>query len=130
MMFSFAGITLAMTVVAVLMTLNTIFLVPVTLTMLAVAFVLAALGMGTVSRRSAMPKTATLDGQVIARWQERVEDTEGSGIAWRTVIDDGQRAWIFSERHVYQMVTLGDLVQVMFSPRTGELQKLTVTARR
>ena len=130
MMFSFAGITLAMTVVAVLMTINTIFLVPVTLAMVAVAVVLAAQGMGTVSRRSAMPKTATFDGQVIARWQEEVEDTEGSGIARRAVIDDGQRAWIFSPSHLYQMVTVGDLVTVTFSPRTGELQKLTVTARQ
>ena len=130
MMFSFAGITLGMTVVAVLMTINTIFLVPVTLAMVTVAFVLAAKGMGTVSRRSALPKTATFDGQVIARWQERVEDTEGREIVWRTVIDDGHRAWIFSPPHVYQMVTVGDLVTVTFSPRTGDFQKLTVTARR
>jgi len=130
MMFSFAGVTLGLTVVAVLMTMNTVFLVPVTLVMVAVAFVLAALGMRTVSRRWALPKTATFDGQVIARWQERVEDTEGSGIVRRTVIDDGQRAWIFAQPHVYQMVTVGALVQVRFSPRTGELQKLTVTARR
>jgi hypothetical protein len=130
MMFSFAGITLGMTVVAVLMTINTIFLVPVTLAMVAVAAFLAAQGMGTVSRRSAMPKAATFDGQVIARWQEEVEDTEGSGIARCSVIDDGQRAWIFSQPHIYQMVTVGDLVTVTFSPRTGELQKLTVTARR
>jgi hypothetical protein len=86
--------------------------------------------MGTVSRRSAMPKTATLDGQVIARWQERVQDSEGSGIVQRTVIDDGQHAWIFAGSRVYQRVTVGDLVQVMFSPRTGELRDLTVTARR
>jgi hypothetical protein len=130
MMFSFAGVTFGMTVVAVLMTINTVFLVPVTLVMVAVAFILAAQGMRTVSRRWALPKTATFDGQVIARWQERVEDTEGRGIVQRAVIDDGQRAWTFSGPRVYPRVTVGDLVQVTFSPRTGELQKLTVTARR
>jgi Predicted membrane protein (DUF2207) len=131
MMFSFAGITLGLTVLAVLMTANTIFLVPVTLAVVAVAVIFIVLGMGTVRRRSAMPKTATFDGQVVARWQESDHDSEGgSGIVRRTAIDDGVRAWIFAQPHVYAMVAVGDLVQVRFSPRTGELQRLTVTAAR
>jgi hypothetical protein len=131
MMFSFAGITLGLTVVAVLMTMNTIFLVPVTLAMVAVAVILVVLGLGTVSRRSAMPKSTAFDGQVVARWQERDHDSEGGGgIVRRTAIDDGARAWVFSEPHVYARVVVGDLVQVTFSPRTGQFQRLTVTAAR
>jgi hypothetical protein len=131
MMFSFAGVTLGLTVAAVLMTMNTIFLVPVTLAMVAVAVICIVLGMGTVSRRFAMPKSATFDGQVVARWQQRDHDSEGGdGIVRRTAIDDGVRAWIFAEPHVYAMVAVGDLVQVTFSPRTGQLQRLTVTAAR
>jgi hypothetical protein len=103
--------------------------VPVTLAFLAVAAFLVFLGMGTVSRRSAMPKTAAFDGQVIARWQERVQDSEGTGIVRCTAIDDGARTWIFTESHVYAMAAVGDLVRVTFSPRTGQLQRVTVTAR-
>jgi hypothetical protein len=69
------------------------------------------------------------DGQVIARWQERVENENGASTAYGTVIDDGRRAWICSPRHVYDYFAVGDLVQVMFSPRTGDLQKVRLTAR-
>jgi hypothetical protein len=48
--------------------------------------------MDTVRRRFAMPKSATFDGQVVARWQECDTDSEGSGIIRCTVIDDGERA--------------------------------------
>ena len=130
MMFSLAGITLGLTVVVVLMTINTVALIPVTFGMLAVAVILATLGMGTVRRRFARPKSATFDGQVVARWQERVEDTEGRGIVGCAAIDDGERAWIFHAPHVYRGVAVGDLVEVTVSPRTGDLQGLTVTARR
>jgi len=130
MMFSFAGITLGLTVAAVLITMGTPALIPVTFGLLTVAVILAALGMGTVRRRFALPKSATFDGQVVARWQERVEDTEGSGIVRCTAIDDGERAWIFHAPHVYRGVAVGDLVKVTVSPRTGDLQGLTVTARR
>ena len=129
MMFSFAGITLGLTVAAVLITMGTPALIPVTFGLLTVAVILAALGMGTVRRRFALPKSTTFDGQVVARWQERVEDTEGSGIVRCTAIDDGERAWIFSAPHVYRSVAVGDLVKVTVSPRTGDLQGLTVSAR-
>ena len=129
MMFSFAGITLRLTVAAVLITMGTPALIPVTFGLLTVAVILAALGMGTVRRRFALPKSTMFDGQVVARWQERVEDTEGSGIVRCTAIDDGERAWIFSAPHVYRSVAVGDLVKVTVSPRTGDLQGLTVSAR-
>jgi hypothetical protein len=38
----------------------------------ATAAILIVLGLGTVSRRAALPKTAMFDGQVIARWLRRV----------------------------------------------------------
>jgi hypothetical protein len=126
MMFSLAGITLGLTVVAVLITTSTVALrwaaVPVTLAMVALAAFLIALGMGTARRRFAMPKSATFDGQVVARWRERDTDSEGSGIIRCTAIDDGERAWIFGERYVYDGVAVGDLVKVTVSPRTGDLQ--------
>lgn len=131
-MFSLAGITLGLTIVAALITAGTAAprwaTVPVTLAFVAGAAVLAVLGLGTVSRRSAMPRTAAFDGQVIARWQERVHDSDGSGVLRCTAIDDGERAWIFTESHVYARVAVGDLVQVTFSPRTGQLQRVIVTA--
>ena len=63
--------------------------------MLAVAAVLIAKGMGTVSRRAALPKSRTFDGQIIAHWLERNTDSEtGSGRVQCTAIDDnhGPRA--------------------------------------
>ena len=133
MMFSLAGITLALTVVPVLMTMDSVtfrwLTAPLALGMLATAAVLVVLGLGTVSRRAVLPKTATFDGQVIARWQERVENDNGSSTAQRTAIDDGRRAWACSLPFVYQQFAVGDLVQVTFSPRTGDLQKVRLTAR-
>jgi hypothetical protein len=85
--------------------------------------------MGTVRRRFAMPKSATFDGQIVARRQERDSDSEGSEIVRCTAIDDGERAWIFGERHVYEGVAVDDLVKVTVSPRTGDLQGLPITAR-
>jgi hypothetical protein len=108
---------------------GTVALIPVTSGMVTLAGILTALGLGTVRRRFALPKSATFDGQVVARWQERVEDTEGSGIVRCTAIDDGERAWIFSASHVYRSAAVGDLVTVTVSPRTGDLQGLTVSAR-
>jgi hypothetical protein len=90
---------------------------------------LIVLGLGTVSRRAARPKTATVDGQVIARWQERTDNENGSSTAQYPAIDDGQRAWTCSLSYVYQAFAVGDLVQVTFSPRTGDLKKVRLTAR-
>jgi hypothetical protein len=66
---------------------------------------------------------------VLARRQERDSDSEGSEVVRCTAIDDGERAWIFGERHVCDGVAVDDLVKVAVSPRTGDLQGLTVTAR-
>jgi hypothetical protein len=46
-----------------------------------------------------------------------------------SAIDDGQRAWTCSLSYVYQAFAVGDLVQVTFSPRTGDLKKVRLTAR-
>jgi hypothetical protein len=126
MMFSLAGLTLALIVVAVLITMDEAAWVtgPVVIAMVAVAAVLIVKGMGTVSRRAAMPKSRTFDGQVIAHWQERTDSETGSGLVQCTAIDDGQRAWIFSQQHLYQHFPVGSLVQVTVSPRTGDLQQV------
>lgn len=133
MMFSLAGITLGLAIVPVLMAMS-----PgtfrwigalLTLGLLAAAAILVVLGMGTVSRRAALPKTAMFDGQVIARWQERVENENGASTAHCTVIDDGRRAWTCSLRYVHDYFAAGDLVQVTYSPRTGDLQKVRLSAR-
>jgi hypothetical protein len=127
MMFSLAGLTLALIVVAVLITMDEAAWAtgPVVIAMIAVAAVLIVKGMGTVSRRAALPKSRTFDGQVIAHWQERNTDSEtGSGLIQCTAIDDGQHAWIFSQQHLYQHFPVGRLVQVTVSPRTGDLQRV------
>jgi len=133
MMFSLAGITLGLTAVPVLMAMgpgtSRWIGAPLALGLVATAAILIVLGLGTVSRRTALPKTATFDGQVIARWQERTDNENGSSTAQCTAIDDGQRAWTCSLSYVYQAFAVGDLVQVTFSPRTGELKKVRLTAR-
>jgi hypothetical protein len=132
MMFSLAGLTLALIVVAVLITMDEAAWAtgPVVIAMVAVAAVLIGKGMGTVSRRAALPKSRTFDGQVIAHWQERNTDSEtGSGLIQCTAIDDGQRAWIFSQQHLYQHFPVGSLVQVTVSPRTGDLQRVVPQPR-
>jgi hypothetical protein len=68
MMFSLAGITLGLTVAAVLITMGTVALIPVTFGMVAVAVILAALGLGTVRRRFALPvspRTGDLQGLTV-----------------------------------------------------------------
>ena len=95
---------------------------PVTLAVVALAAFFIALGVGTVRRRVAMPKSATFDGQIVARRQERDSDSEGSEIVRCTVIDGGERAWIFGERHVYEGVAVDDLVKVTVS-RAREIRK-------
>jgi hypothetical protein len=133
MMFSLAGITLGLAIVPVLMAMSPGTFrwigVPLAPGLVATAAVLIVLGMGTVSRRAALPKTAMFDGQVIARWQERVENENGASTAHCSVIDDGRRAWLCSLRHVYDYFAVGDLVQVTYSPRTGDLQKVRLSAR-
>jgi hypothetical protein len=127
MMFSLAGLTLALIVVAVLITMDEAAWAtgPVVIAMVAVAAMLIVKGMCTVSRRAALPKFRTFDGQVIAHWQERNTDSEtGSGLVQCTAIDDGQRAWIFGQQHLYQHFPVGSLVQVTVSPRTGNLQRV------
>jgi hypothetical protein len=126
MMFSLAGLTLALIVVAVLITMDEAAWAtgPVVIAMIAVAAVLIVKGMGTVSRRAALPKSRTFEGQVIAHWQEHTDSESGSGLIQCTAIDDGQRAWIFSQQHLYQHFPVGSLVQVTVSPRTGDLQRV------
>jgi hypothetical protein len=102
---------------------------PLALGLVATAAILVVLGLGTVSRRAALPKTAMFDGQVIARWQERVENENGSSTAQCSAIDDGQRAWTCSLSYVYRTFAVGDLVQVTFSPRTGELKQVRLSTR-
>src|SRR5262249_33102932 len=133
MMFSLAGITLGLAIVPVLMAMSPGTFrwigAPLALGLVAAAAILIFLGMGTVSRRAALSKTAMFDGQVIARWEERVENENGASTAHCSAIDDGQRAWICSLRHVYDYFAVGDLVQITFSPRTGDLQHVRLTPR-
>jgi hypothetical protein len=102
---------------------------PLALGLVATAAILIVLGLGTVSRRAALPKIAMFDGQVIARWQEPTDNENGSSTAQCTAIDDGQRAWTCSLSYVYRTFAVGGLVQVTFSPRTGELKQVRLSAR-
>jgi hypothetical protein len=132
-MFALAGVAFLLTLLAVWMGLTNDPLRWVAgqpaLVLAATAATLTAVGVHMRARRSSVPKTATFDGQVIGRWQEVVRDSEGSGRVPCTAVDDGERAWIFSEAYVYNYVAVGDLVQVTVSPRSGALLRLTVTAR-
>jgi hypothetical protein len=132
-MFALAGVAFSLTLLAVWMgaadgPLRWV-AGPPALVLAATAVILAAVGVRMRARRSSVPTTATFDGQVVGRWQEETRDSEGSGLVRCTAIDDGQRAWMFTEPYVYRGVVVGDLVQVTVSPRSGALLRLTVTAR-
>lgn len=132
-MFALAGVAFSLTLLAVWMGAANGPLRwvagPPALVLTVTAVILAAVGVRMRARRSSVPTTATFDGQVVGRWQEEVRDSEGSGLVACTAIDDGQRAWVFTESYVYHSVVAGDLVQVTVSPRSGALLRLTVTAR-
>lgn len=92
------------------------------------AITLAVLGVRVLARLSAMPATATFDGQVIARWVEEGNSENGSGRVPHIAVDDALRAWTFAGGEVFDRVALGDLVQVTVNPRSGQLIDLRVTS--
>jgi hypothetical protein len=102
---------------------------PLPLLLAADAAAVTAVGVRRILRLSALPSTATFDGQVIARWEEQDNSENGSGTVPHIAVDDGQRAWTFTGREVYHRVALGDLVRVTVNPRSGSLGNLTVAGR-
>jgi hypothetical protein len=101
---------------------------PLPLILAAGAFTLAVLGVRVLARLSAMPATATFDGQVVARWVEEDNSENGSGRVPHIAVDDAQRAWTFAGGQVFSRVALGDLVRVTVNPRSGKLIDLRVTS--
>jgi hypothetical protein len=92
----------------------------------AVAIILAATAMRIHTQRLALPAVTEFDGQVIARWIEKVgeDDTEIQCIA----VDDGSRARSFEIKGGTFSRAAGVRVRVRLAPRTRKLLDLTVQA--
>lgn len=93
------------------------------------AVVAAGLGVRRIIMMSAIPRSATFDGQVIARWHEESESENTSSTVPYIAVDDGQRGWTFTGGEPFGRVALGDLATVTMNPRTRALIDLTVTGR-
>jgi hypothetical protein len=101
---------------------------PLPLILACLAIGLAVFGLRELARLSAMPRRATFDGQVIARWVEEDNSENGTGRVPHIAVDDAQRAWTLAGGQVFTSVALGDLVQVTVNPRSGKLIDLRVTS--
>ncbi|HEX3388121.1 MAG TPA: hypothetical protein VHT94_03705, partial [Streptosporangiaceae bacterium] len=77
----------------------------------------------------ALPRTATFQGQVIARWHEESDSENASSPVPFIAVDDGQRGWTFTGGELFSRVALGDLATVTVNPRSRTLLSLTVTGR-
>ena len=61
---------------------------------------------------AAIPRTASFEGQVIARWHEDSESENTSSTVSYIAVDEGQRAWTFTGTELFSRVGLGDLATV------------------
>jgi hypothetical protein len=93
------------------------------------AVLAAGLGVRRIIMMAAIPRTASFEAQVIARWHEESESENTSSTVSYIAVDDGQRAWTFSGTELFSRVALGDLATVMVNPRSRTLIELTVTGR-
>jgi hypothetical protein len=93
------------------------------------AVLTAGLGVRRIIMMAAIPRTASFDGQVIARWHEESESENTSSTVSYIAVDDGQRAWTFTGTELFSRVALGDLATVTVNPRSRTLIELTVTGR-
>ncbi|HEX3489179.1 MAG TPA: hypothetical protein VHU92_07540, partial [Streptosporangiaceae bacterium] len=60
------------------------------------ALLAAGLGVRRLIMMSALPRTATFQGQVIARWHEESDSENASSPVPFIAVDDGQRGWTFT----------------------------------
>jgi Predicted membrane protein (DUF2207) len=98
--------------------------------MLAAGAALAAgLGVRRIIMMSSIPRMATFEGQVIARWHEETESDNSASPVPYIAVDDGQRGWTFTGGGLFSRVALGDLATVTVNPRSRTLLDLTVTGR-
>ncbi len=93
------------------------------------AVLAAGLGVRRIIMMAAIPRTASFEAQVIARWHEESESENTSSTVPYIAVDDGQRAWTFSGAELFSRVALGDLATVTVNPRSRRLIELTVTGR-
>jgi len=93
------------------------------------AMLAAGLGVRRLIMMSALPRTASFQGQVIARWHEESDAENASSPVPFIAVDDGQRGWTFTGGELFSRVALGDLATVTVNPRTRNLLSLTVTGR-
>ena len=93
------------------------------------AVLTAGLGVRRIIMMAAIPRRASFEGQVIARWHEESESENTSSTVSYIAVDDGQRAWTFTGTELFSRVALGDLATVTVNPRSRTLIELTVTGR-
>jgi len=93
------------------------------------ALLAVGLGVRRLIMMSALPRTATFQGQVIARWHEESDSENASSPVPFVAVDDGQRGWTFTGGELFSRVALGDLATVTVNPRSRSLRSLTVTGR-
>jgi hypothetical protein len=93
------------------------------------AVLAAGLGVRRIIMMAAIPRSASFEAQVIARWHEESESENTSSTVSYIAVDDGQRAWTFSGAELFSRLALGDLATVTANPRSRTLIELTVTGR-
>ena len=102
---------------------------PFALLGLIAVILLTVLGIRKLGQVAAIPRRHTFDGQVIARWTEESDNDNGGGLVYYVAVDDGTRAWTFSEQRVYSRSALGDLARVTVNPRSGSLIEFAISDR-
>lgn len=103
---------------------------PLPLVLVVVAVLLAVAGVRRARVLAALPKSASFDGMVIARWDEDHSDENFRQIVPFISVDDGTRSWTFAGALAGRDVLLGDFVHVTISPRSNELTGVVVTRRQ
>jgi hypothetical protein len=102
---------------------------PFALLGLIAVILLTVLGIRKIGHAAAIPRRHSFDGQVIARWTEQSDNDNGGGLVYYVAVDDGTRAWTFSEQRGYSRVALGDLARVTVNPRSGSLIEFAISDR-
>jgi hypothetical protein len=92
---------------------------------LAVAVVLAAVGLAQLARYLAQPATAMFTAQVIARWEEDLDSDDRTVHVYRYAVDDGQQTWCGEASQAdFARILVGDMVQASAAPRSRTLTGL------
>ena len=91
----------------------------------AIGFCIGIAGLVNVAKVSAIPRQATFDAQVIARWHTADRSDDGPGKIAHFAADDGTKTWTFGGPDA-DRVGLEDIVKLTVNPRTGDLIEMNV----